>query len=394
MKAVVALFLSRALFAVSSAATTLLIARTLGADQNGIYASIVLIANMIAVLASFGLPVAATYTLAKGGSDDTNFLLLCYQFFGYFISAILVLGAVKLLNEDFALTTLALAGGLGFARTMNALFQGMALGKDQFIYASKVLGFVACSSLVSVFLYGYYWTPTVSGFSLISIFYAVVPSLLFLRLFHLEPKIPWVHRPLLSYGLKSYANNVIAFLVYRIDLLVIGYFLGTKALGIYSIAISIIEMLMLLTSSAMTVYFNWAAAGKSKKSSLTALVALALTQGVALCILLYSWFSESLVAFLGAEYAQLSEVLPVLALSLVVANITKVLATHYSAIGRPSLNTIASLAMLSSSIIVSVSLVPEYGLVGAAYASVFAYLVNLTVKAIQYRRLGKWESSN
>ena len=54
---------------------------------------------------------------------------------------------------------------------------------------------------------------------------------------------------MIPFGLKSYMSCLLAYLVIRSDMLLVNYFLGTAAAGVYSIAAQVADNLLLIPAT-------------------------------------------------------------------------------------------------------------------------------------------------
>ena len=61
---------------------------------------------------------------------------------------------------------------------------------------------------------------------------------------HLRPHYdPAILRQMLAFGLRGYVGNLLQFFNYRLDLFIVGILLGPAAVGIYTAAIGLAELL-------------------------------------------------------------------------------------------------------------------------------------------------------
>jgi O-antigen/teichoic acid export membrane protein len=205
-------------------------------------------------------------------------------------------------------------------------------------------------------------------------------------------------RPDLKYGLKAYLANILAFLNYRLDILLVNFFVGPAGAGIYTVAVRMAEQLWLISSSAAVVLLPRLAglhSAEETRRQLTPIIARWVTLaglGMAITLALISdWIVP--LAF-GPEYAQSATVLLWLLPGIVVYTCVMVLSPDLQARGRPDLNAWSAAASLALNVVGNLLLIPPYGVIGAALASTLAYLVTGLLTILFYTRLSRnraWE---
>jgi O-antigen/teichoic acid export membrane protein len=196
----------------------------------------------------------------------------------------------------------------------------------------------------------------------------------------------------LSYGLRGWLANILQFFNYRLDTFLLNGFVGAAAVGIYSVAVALAEMLWYLPNAVGFVLFPRAAATPAAvmnrltprvlliTMSLTALAAAALAVvGRPLIVLVFS------TAF-AAAYLPLLALLP----GVVLLGGSKVLGNDIAGRGFPQYNSLGAGIGLVVTVIGDVLLIPRYGAVGAGVASSLAYamvfLIHLTLYRLVSRR--------
>ncbi|WP_105199402.1 hypothetical protein [Pseudoalteromonas sp. T1lg10] len=384
---IISVLLSKIGLVSSTAFLSLFVAKTLGVNENGIYAILLLSVNLIVVFASFGLPISLNYFLVKGGDK----YLICDSIYHQVIiflpvcvvgGGVLYLWAGELLS--FKLIALLVLTSLG--KLLYNLFQGAYYGKGMFKRYSFI-SFGHSFSLVSfTFLYSLFFDVSVFGFFSIALLsYFLFNFILYLNAGFFIRRFTGLNKELIFFGFQSYINNGIAFLIYRIDLIIIAFFMSVANVGFYSLSISVVESLTILTTSIVAVFFNRFVAGGDERSLLKVLI---LSMLSAFFILLFFEVLgvDLLLAYLGDEYSAISGPLSLMIYSLLILSITKVLAMYFVGKNMQILNTYSAVIMLIVGSIVSLVLVPSLGLMGAAIANLLANISNLVIKIIQYLR--------
>jgi O-antigen/teichoic acid export membrane protein len=197
---------------------------------------------------------------------------------------------------------------------------------------------------------------------------------------------------LFRYGLPMYAGSVTMFFSKRADVFLLAAMLADPAvpLGNYSIAVTMAEMVFFFSGSVESVYLPHVA-GSSREDSdrhvaavsritllLTATSALALVPiGTAMVNLLLPAFDQALPA------------LDVLLPGVVSLSVGKVVGSYVAGLGRTVALSVINVGGFALNIVLNLVLIPRYGIVGAAVASLVSYTAtSLTITVIASRLSG------
>jgi len=238
-----------------------LISRILGPIEQGRYSLAIFFANVLFVVFNFGLPSATIYFIGRKGREGTVDAI--FNLFLFYI-VLGVAGAVIFLsflgNILFSgLSDVLLFLGVSFFSVKMALafYQNFFLAEENIRNYNSIM---IAQLLLLIFVFALYLISP-SAFTVVNLMFGQLLSLLITLYYSLYlsggvgfmyKKTNFPYRTLFGYGLNSHFNNVVAFLIYRVDLLVINYYLGFEAVGYYAIAILIAENLLILSSSAST----------------------------------------------------------------------------------------------------------------------------------------------
>jgi O-antigen/teichoic acid export membrane protein len=187
-------------------------------------------------------------------------------------------------------------------------------------------------------------------------------------------------RPVLRFGLPSHVSNVVTYANYRLDLFLVGVFIGAAGAGQYAAVVGVAEVLWFTSITASTVLFAEVAVRTDS------LVARALAERVARLVLwstlvmaiVTAVFAGPLLGLLyGAEFVGSASSLRVLLIGVVALGLSRVLANHIAASGFPSRNIFGSVVALAVSLTLDLLLIPRWGVMGAAVSSSVAYAAAL-----------------
>tara|TARA_B110000467_G_scaffold155975_1_gene168938 strand:+ start:2541 stop:3854 length:1314 start_codon:yes stop_codon:yes gene_type:complete len=195
----------------------------------------------------------------------------------------------------------------------------------------------------------------------------------------------------LSYGLRSHASNLIAFVNYRADLLILNLLSNTFAVGIYSLAVQIAERLWIVSGSMSTVLLPRFVALNSYNEKRVPLI-LKSYRIVTLLTIILSFILVITSSFLiellfGNDYNDVVKVLPYLMPGIVLGAGSQILANAIAALGKPELNLYTSIIAMITNIILNIVLIPNYGFMGAAIATSLSYSINSLLKVILFMNI-------
>ncbi len=193
-----------------------------------------------------------------------------------------------------------------------------------------------------------------------------------------------------AYGIKAHLGNVLAFLIYRVNVFIIGALMNPAAVGYYSVAVAVVERLWLVSETAGFVLFP-RVAGETDNQRLkefTPIVARSVLLITALGALVLFVVSPWLIILLySKEFRPSIAPLQILLLGIVVMGVGRVLSNDLSGRGRPMLCAYARGVALAANVILNFLLIPRHGIAGAAWASTIAYGVSFVLTLFFYCRI-------
>jgi O-antigen/teichoic acid export membrane protein len=193
-----------------------------------------------------------------------------------------------------------------------------------------------------------------------------------------------VLRPLLGLGLRAHVGNLIQTFNYRLDVLIVQGLLGHAAVGLYQTSVALAELVWYVPNAVGAALLTQiAAAGASTITPRVTRHTLLLT--IVTSITLISIVVPAL-AFLRPVY--LPAVAPLCALlpGIIALSIHKVISGDLAGRGRPEYATYTSFLALFVTVIGNIILIPRWGILGAAYASSCAYIVQALALVVLFTR--------
>ena len=383
-----------------------LIARALGPEGNGFYAMAILLPNLMVNFLNLGVGPATVYYLGRG--DNTLHQAVPENIrLGGIIVGIGIIGALPIMfffHPTLFPRVPPQVLFLGFAAFppslllayLNTILQGMEDFRA-FNWTTLVPPYLTLAvAWGALYVLGLGIEAAVTAF-LIGQLAGLIAVLFFLyRKIHetqvksLPGHIRGYKRKVLSYGWKAHLSNMLAFVNYRADIFLVNFFLTPAATGIYVIAVQFAERLWMLSKAASTVLLPRLSAmhedpaarlALTKKGFIVVAAVTALVSIVA-ALALY-WLIGPIF---GAEYQEALPAFLWLLPGIIAGAGSRVQSNCIAAAGKPEWNMYVALGVVTMNVVGNIILVPQYGIIGAAWATSLAYSGNAVVKMYLVQR--------
>ncbi len=363
------------------------VARALGPAAKGAIAVYTLIAGLLALAGNMGLGMANVHLVARGEvaprhawgnslavAAAAGFILAAAAFF-----AAPLAGIVLRRPMDMGLLTIALISVpllILFDLQANLLQGAGGIGEaNRAGLARHVLRLFAVLLLVAALgmgTGGALWSANLglaagNAWCWVALRRRIAPA----------PVPQWAGlRRSLGYGLKTFPGQLVQFLTYRIDLLLLAYFWTNREVGVYSVAVFMAELVWYIPQAAITVLLPRVSAAAGTPGSL-ALTARTIRHTVLWSVLAAGGLAVAAPLAIPLLYGR-SFAAAVPALWILLAGVTalapgKLAVIHLAGIGKPQYYTYLALAGIGFSLALDLALIPRFGIVGAAAASAAAY---------------------
>ncbi|MGB9932000.1 flippase [Haloarcula amylolytica] len=202
-------------------------------------------------------------------------------------------------------------------------------------------------------------------------------------------------RRLFVFSVPLLLSDAVWILIQQIDNYVITYFSGSSSVGVYSSAFTLAKVLELAPASASFIILpllskefesnnskRWNAIYESSTKWMAIL-------SFPLVLLMISFPTRLINVFYSEEYLTAGGVLPIIAIGFFTHTIFGVNKGGLIAIGRTRIVLYSGLIVLLLNTALNIALVPQFGIVGAAVASVLTYLVmNIILYYYLFREMG------
>ena len=194
-------------------------------------------------------------------------------------------------------------------------------------------------------------------------------------------------RSAFAFGFQSQLGSVTQFLQHRVDVLLVGYFLAIRDVGLYSVAVTIAELLWYVPYAVGPVLLPHIAASSEEHARRVtpAFCRACLALNTFLGLVLFS-ASAILIPIILPAFKASIPVLWLLFPGTIFATVFKILSADFTGRGRPLDAFYPALAALLLEGLAGLFVIPDYGIAGAAILVSAAYVFNSAASVWLYCR--------
>lgn len=386
---------------------TVVVARVLGPVEKGGYDLFLATATLLVTVLGFSFPAGITYVVARGRARTGRLAarLAAITLAQGGMAAVLLLAVTQTrFSRAFLPPDLGVHGAVATALFVTATVlasycRAVLVGRQEIVRAN-VLDLVARSVLLgmllvtagAVVLDGYVASAPLFVWTTVAA--AVLAGIVWLR--HLLPTLEFAAGPsglreVAAYAFPSHLGNLAQFLNYRVDIFLVGFFVGVQGVGLYTVAVTLAQIVWLISNAAASVLLPRIASVQDSVGENVARTVrvtrltfwFTLGAGGMLAVSAYPLVTMLYGSAFRDSLAPLLVLLPgVVALSTVIT-----LAAYLAGIGRPQLNLLVAVVALVVTVVFDLVLIPRYGILGAAWASTLSYLTTTVLTARIFMKL-------
>ncbi|WP_344818080.1 oligosaccharide flippase family protein [Microbacterium soli] len=361
-----------------SVLTAPILAHALGVDGRGAVAAATAPLLLMLAAATFGIPEAATYSIARTSQVARWVILrgsLLMLISGVAVTAVVLLLSPLLsagsddIHHNLIIASLAITPSL-----IVALLRGIAMGLHQWRFVAASRGGDALFRLILIAGLALAGHLTIFSATLVIAISPLFGGLLLIpalrrvkgQLHRRDPAASF--SSLTSYGVRVWFGAISGVLLLRLDQVLMNPLGGAYELGLYVVAVAISEVPLIVNSAVRDVTFASDAA-RADTERLTMASRLSTTATFAIAAVLAATIAWWLPVVFGRDFVGAVPIALVLLAAVTVGNPGSVAGAGLSARGRPGLRSTSLLiaAVLNTALLVS--LVPLWGAMGAAIAT-------------------------
>ncbi|HTA32088.1 MAG TPA: polysaccharide biosynthesis C-terminal domain-containing protein [Solirubrobacteraceae bacterium] len=392
---------AKVLVLILAGAATVIVARSLGPAGRGSLASTYALATLLAQLGTFGIASANPFFAGREphlrGSIVGNSLWLA----GVIGPAMACIGiAVKIVAPgalgDISWPELAV-GMFAVPVMLSSLFlQSILLAEGRMaLYNGVDVG----AALLTVVLLATL-LPLAGGDVLLALSLMVGPQVLALVIYisAMRRHGPVLRAPdralarrMLGYGARAYTITLIAYLLIRVDLLLVNGIQGAQAAGQYSIAVALADALYLLPISVAVNLFARVARGDADRDVSLSVFHLVAVGYLLVCGLAALLAGPAILLLFGHAYEPATSLFLWLLPGVYCLGLLNVIAYYFAAQGMPRELIFVWIPGLAINLALDLTLLPHHGTYVASLASSVAYALVLVLHLRMYaREVGGW----
>lgn len=384
--------------------TVVIIARVLGPEGQGKYSLLLQTAKTAFIIFSFGFPLAMTFYQERNLKRLGSFLKTHFIVSVFFITLSLIL-----LNFFISMSHSYLFEQIDLQAFLFVYIAVCGLFMCEFLYSYfasnqnfRVRNLIKIVQPVLLFIFIILYLSQ-NDLSLLNTIKSYAASLIFSFLFGLyylykdrvlkdllisRFSFSFINQSYV-YAFKNHVGRVAEFLIYRVDIYIISYFMSNASIGLYAIAVNIVERLWMISESVSMVLFSKLTATKeeSKKDEFSIYTLkmnflMSFTGGIVILLTIKIF----LTVFFGDKYEGSYIFVLILLPGVVLHSVTMMMKKILEARGNPGRNAIASVTCLIMNVILNFILIPQIGLVGAAVATSITYILYFFIQASSLRQ--------
>jgi O-antigen/teichoic acid export membrane protein len=386
--------LSNGLVSILGVVSSAILARHLSTSVFGEYALAISILQLSSIVFDFGLASSTARMAALGDARARREIVGAAVILYLPVACAYCVAIVALsfgIDDWFHVhvgSALRVAAPVAIAIPATQIVQRLAQGVDRLHVASLSTLFLQLLLIVllvfAVSVDGSLSLSTAVVIRSAAVLVSVVVAVVWLRpvLRGAKQRIGEVIRHTRRYGFQLYLGHLLSIGTYNMDVLMIAALADSRSVGFYSLAGSVAAaagLPVLGMSSAL--FASMARAPRIKRQW----VLLAVGIGALSALLAWALAEPFIRLAFSDRYAPAAALVLPLALAQAVRGVTGVYNTFLSSHGRGRQLRDAGLALAASNLIFNFALIPPFGAVGAAWASLAALIVNLAAHVVFYR---------
>lgn len=393
------MFSAKVLVTLLNVGSSIVVARALGADGRGLVAVAFALTVLLVQLGTFGLTTANPYHVAqtphRRGSIVTNSLMvagvvgtgLILIGIGLKIGVPSVVRGLSWLDLMLALLTIP-------AMLATLFLQSILLGEGRMVAYNAGEVIFSAVTFVGQLVVLVVLDGGVTGALAVLLASQVIAAGTWLAVLtwgrRLAPPDTSTLRETLRYAFRIYLATLVAFLVIRIDMLMVNGFLGAHDAGLYSVAVALADGLYLIPAVIAVNLFARLSRGLERQASAEIFRSFFVLYG-AVCLLSVALAAPAIRILFGPQYADATSLYYWLAPGVFCLGMINILAQHFAGIGFPREAALIWIPGLAVDVVINVILLPKDGVYIASLSSSITYLLVLLLHMRMFaKEFGTW----
>jgi len=380
-------------------ASTIILAKFLGAEDRGLFAIAITIPTILSLFLSFGLPqINFIYSgLYKDKLDELMgiSIVVCIV-----MSAISTFGLISLnhLGQNFigklsngGTLLIYLVCCLITLFTFNFVFKELLKGRGEIVLLSKIISFEAIGILIGYvicYLLGLtlieaLWVQILAA----GISFCIILTRLLLKI---RPKFKVTGQFLLKIikkGYVYYLGSIAIAIALHSPVIIMNYYtVDLKSIASFAIAYSLMQQCELLPSVLVNVILPKLSNEKHdpKNLEIKVLLAFRLNISILLIALIAACLAVTYIIspILGEEYAYINKLSYILAIGVLFSSGSKIINIYFNLMDHPKYDVLPTWVRCFFQILLTIILIDSFGVEGVAWAIVISRLIRIALSVM------------
>lgn len=384
----------------SQLCTGILIARFLSVDDKGLHFIFTTLASAVAILLSLGVINSLVYHLKKeliNKLEALKIYIFCIFLIGVFLTIIGLLYKENLdqflLNErelqGLSLSWLFIFYAIVALNNyfLNSLLLAFRDMKNYFLISGLSPFIIFILSLFALFIYDSNILLLITIFIAVETLFGILGLVIIFRKKLAEPKEGVHKKIILDYAIKNYLGISGSTLNTQSDSLIVSSFLSQENLGIYSVAKTLFRLISLITQTSNSIIFGiFCELKKIDAIKLAKKIIIYFSiLSIFIFILSFLFWDEVIIFVYGDAFKNAYFSGVILALGAVFLLSSSPLHPLFLSQNRPLISSEIVLYSATLNILLSLALVPNFGLVGAAISVLSASIFTACLRVIKIK---------
>jgi O-antigen/teichoic acid export membrane protein len=368
--------------------TTILISRVLGVELRGEFTFLTTLPSIIVTLGRFGFAHSIVYNINVSDKNKVIYTSFFISIIAGLILMLLTLLGIKLFSfqtlENIKFEHLIISSALIPLFFISDVLFGSLQGLQKIHFRNKIYTLQAFLTLILSLIVAYFFGNNGLPFFLLASAFSYL-VVIFLGIYNIGVDYFFSHsffcvktlKELFNYGIKAHFGNIFKQLSYRVDVLIIAYFLPIKELGLYAVAVTFSELVWKIPDAIGFVLLPTVSAMKKENSyEITAKASRVILFPMLLVCLFVFAFNEYFIELLfGNDFIDAKSCVRFLLPGTFCFSIWKIFVNDLIARGKAVIYSYSSAISAIVIVVLDLALVPKFGIIGASMASSFGYVV-------------------
>lgn len=361
--------------------SSIIIARKLGPVGQGTVSYFLLIINLLSEYGSLGITNGIPYFLKK--SKYENNIIFSNTILFLFINASAITLGIFILkgnNIIFSEYTNLLVG----VSCINILFAYLNtfailnnIAEEKIYNTNKILIKYKIIKIILLFLVLILGIFSISSVLYITFISNILQSIELIKSLKLKFKLNFNFKVLLDqfrYGFVIVSASLFVYLNYRIDQIFIKNYLGNDRLGLYSVAVYLAELLLIIPNSISGALLG-NLANKNKNHEIIVSRTIKFSLYVSIILSLIGVLCTNLVPYVyGNDYKEINITIVILFIGIIFCGIGKVCSSYFIINNKVMSQLIISATAFIINFVLNIFFIPRLDINGAALASAISYV--------------------